>query len=172
MSIHMTHTPDQPMHFTKQMEEFSIAYVHAIASSAGYALDYVRVDHDGIDVNIKSREGRRPQVEIQLKSTFRDILRATELKYPLDVATYNRLRTDCIVPRILLVVLVPKKSEDWLEHIEERLTMFQCGYWVSLAGSSETTNEDNITILVPRTQQFTVSALQQIMGKINLGENL
>jgi hypothetical protein len=39
---------------THQKEEFSIAYVHAVASVAGFALETFRVDNDSADVCIRS----------------------------------------------------------------------------------------------------------------------
>ncbi|WP_407896642.1 DUF4365 domain-containing protein [Scytonema sp. NUACC26] len=46
---------------------------------------------------------------------------------------------------------------------EEELCLRHCGYWVSLRGLPETQNTNNVTITLPRSNQFTVTTLQSIM---------
>ena len=38
-----------------QMEEFSIAFIHAIVSTAGYGLEFRRIDNYSIDVMITQK---------------------------------------------------------------------------------------------------------------------
>lgn len=60
------------MHITHQQEEFSRAYLHAIAAAAGLKFDPAgRPDDDRVDVAISTRglrgTTRSPRLEIQVK---------------------------------------------------------------------------------------------------------
>jgi hypothetical protein len=162
------------MDVNQRKEQFSNAYVRAVASVAGYALYKPDVDDDSIDWGIADRGGRgtlrSPKVELQLKCSGRDILTDEDLRFPLKVKNYNELRHENYqVPRILVVVLVPGRIEEWLKHSEESLAMHHCGYWRSLRGRPDTDNASTVTVRVPRSQQFTVESLTSIMDRIREG---
>ncbi len=76
---------------------------------------------------------------------------------------------DFAIPRILVVVLIPETIEDWLTQSETETCMKECGYWISLRGMPETQNTTAVTVTIPRTNQFTVIALQSIMEGISQG---
>jgi len=71
-----------------------------------------------------------------------------------------------LIPRILIVVLVPNDLTDWLNHSEQELAMRYCGYWISLRGEPATGNTATVTVHLPRTSQFTVAELQSIIQRI------
>ena len=157
-----------------QKEQFSNAYVRAVAATAGYALYKPEVDDDSVDWGIAATAGkgttRSPKIELQLKCTSRDLLDDGNLRYPLKVKNYNELRPENYqVPRILVVVRVPSQVVEWLRHSEESLAMYHCGYWVSIRGCDETSNTDAVTVAIPRKQQFTVENLRDIMVRVGEG---
>lgn len=162
------------MDLGQRKEQFSIAYLHAIASVAGYRTLEPNVDDDSIDWCVKARglHGRRrsPQVDLQLKCTERIASRNGSFAFPLSIKNYNDLRGDDVhVPRILVVVFVPDTLDLWLEQSEERLLMKHCAYWVSLRDAPETANTTSVTIGLPRANQFTVEALRSMMLRIGHG---
>jgi len=60
----------------EQKQQFSFAYVHAIASRAGFACERPGVDDDSVDLTIAARGWvhqqailRSPRLELQLKAT-------------------------------------------------------------------------------------------------------
>jgi hypothetical protein len=69
-----------------------------------------------------------------------------------------------------VIVLVPERVTDWIKQTEEELCLRYCAYWVSLRGMPDTTNTTNVTIEIPRSNQFTPDALQTIMQRISFGE--
>lgn len=159
------------MDINHRKEEFSYAYIHAIASVAGFALSQVPklVDHDGIDVQIAARGGkgsvRSPRLEAQVKCTWTDVTKENRIAYPLEVKNYNDLiGEDYHIPRILIVLVVPEDVNSWLEQSEEQLAMKRCAYWLSLRGENETTNSETVTVSIPRQNQFTADALIHLMG--------
>ncbi|HUU81882.1 MAG TPA: DUF4365 domain-containing protein [Phycisphaerae bacterium] len=158
----------------QQKEQFSNAYVRAVAATAGYTLYKPEVDDDSVDWGIAASGGkgttRSPRIELQLKCTSQDLLDDGNLKYALKAKNYNELRPeDYQVPRILVVVLVPNEVTQWLRHSEESLAMYRCGYWVSIRGWNETPNTETVTVTIPRQQQFTVENLSSIMVRVGDG---
>jgi len=162
------------MELSQRKEQFSNAYLRAVAAAAGCSVAKPEPDEDKIDWNIRSTEGqgliRSPSVEIQLKCTELDTRDCDTLRYELDVETHGKLRDDyALVPRILVVVLVPPDPADWLLQSEEELAMRRCGYWLSLRDEPPSSNRATVTVNLPRTQLFTVEALHQMLQTISHG---
>lgn len=110
---------------------------------------------------------------MQLKCTGQNILNEHELRFPLGKRNYDDLRLeDILVPRILIVVIVPDEIEEWIEQTEDQLVIRKCGYWVSLRGLPSTTNSTAVTVSLPRTNIFTPATLTDIMQKIHNEESL
>jgi len=69
-----------------------------------------------------------------------------------------------------VVVRVPEQTADWLRQSEEELVPRHCGYWLSLHGRPDTPNATTVTVDVPRSQMFSVGALQTLMRRIGAGD--
>jgi uncharacterized linocin/CFP29 family protein len=172
MSKHLQ--PNLTLDINQQKEQFSNTYLQAVTTVAGYSLYKPFVDDDSIDWGIaaKGLEGivQAPRLELQLKSTSRDVLDDKVIRYPLKLKNYNELiLTGYATPRILVVVIIPEKLTDWLKESEEELCLKHCAYWVSLRGMPPTKNTTNVTVTLLRENQFTVAALQSIMLDISQG---
>jgi len=159
---------------SQQKEQFSNVYLQAVTTVAGYSLYRPSVDDDSVDWGIAAKgvmgRIRAPRLELQLKSTSRDLLDDKYLRYPLKLKNYDDLRLlDFAIPRILIVLVLPENLADWLQQSEEELCLRYCAYWVSLRGMSETQNTTTVTISLPRSNQFTATALQSIMQRIGQG---
>ena len=95
------------------------------------------------------------------------------IRYPLKLKNYNELRKQkTLVPKILIVVLIPDNLSEWVNQSETELCMRRCGYWMSLKGQPETQNTESVTVYLPRQQLFTVKALKDIMQQIETGGTL
>lgn len=164
------------MDINQRKEQFSHAYVRAVASAAGYTVSRPEVDDDSLDLSIKARGGsgkrRSPQLDIQLKSTARDVLSEHHLRFPLNKKNYDELRpTNMHIPRILIVVIIPDDISEWLfQDQENHLLLRHCGYWYSLRGLPDSGNTTSVTLSIPRKQKFTVEALDSLMAMIGQGE--
>jgi hypothetical protein len=163
----------------QQKEQFSQAYVQAIAACAGFAWSKPSVDEDSVDLMLSQRGGRgtirSPRLEIQLKCTEKEAILGEDGTFPFSIPrkNYDDLRDITLhVPRILVVVFVPADVEDWLSQKEEELVMRRCGYWANLRGRPESQNEHGQTIRIPNNQRFTVAALQGIMERVGEGGQL
>jgi Domain of unknown function (DUF4365) len=152
--------------------EFSIAYVRAVASAAGFWMQEASraFDADGIDLMLMARGEmgltRSPKLEVQLKS-FRGSVAEDPFPYDLAVKNYDELRDgDGQLPRILVLVVIPQGMEDWVSHDEDQLLLRRCGYWLSLRGQPATENTSTIRVKFPRSQVFDVVNLQGIMERV------
>jgi hypothetical protein len=156
-----------------QKEQFSRAYVQAVAACAGFAWSVPSVDDDSIDFCLHQTGGggtaRSPRLELQLKCKAADTPAEPTFPHSLKLKNYNDLRDTVFVPRILVVVLVPDNVADWLVHTEAQLAVRRCGYWLSLRGLPASNNDTGQTVTMQKTQQFSVEALQQIMNRIGQG---
>lgn len=161
------------MHIDQRKEQFSLAYVHAVAAVAGCKVAHWSVDDDSVDVTLaRKREAAAftaPKLDVQMKCThLEDWDEHGMLRYPLKIKNYEDLRDPhVLIPRILVVVVVPSEIELWCGQTEAEMTLRKCGYWLSLAGLAATTNDQKVTVYLPRVNMFTPRALDQMMRVIS-----
>src|SRR5262245_33253654 len=142
--------------------ELSYAYLHAVASRAGFSCEYRNrhLDGAGVDATI-TEDGRMLavdsiltsfSVDLQLKAPYQDLPEQEErLSFVLAVPHYDKLRVEGVAsPRLLVVLRLPRNAEEWLNITEEALIAKRCAYWVSLRGAAASTNKDNQTVYIPR----------------------
>ena len=158
------------LHSKKEL--FSLAYINAVAAHAGFQVCEPKIDFDGIDGTLMGDEGQRPRIEFQAKGTSREILKEDHLAYPLAVDTYEKLRANTIIPRILIVVLIPEEENEWVAHSEEELLLRHCGYWRSFSGEPASENQTSVTVHIPRTNVFESNQLIELMNRMQAGEPL
>lgn len=85
----------------EQKQQFSFAYLHAVAARAGFSFDRPTTDYESIDAILGTAgeiHGQMvfrtsPKLEIQLKATAdNDCLKADHVSFELDLKNYNDLR--------------------------------------------------------------------------------
>ncbi|MGO9465044.1 MAG: DUF4365 domain-containing protein [Isosphaeraceae bacterium] len=165
------------MHINQRKEQFSRAYVHAVASAAGFTLYQPAVDDDSIDLGVAGRIAhdmpRPPRLEFQLKCTSGDAASGDHMVYPLKRKNYDDLRPiDLVVPRILIVLIVPRDELEWVEQSEADLRLRRCAYWASLRGMPDKDNKGSVTISLPRRNLFSVEGLRGLMKRASRMEPL
>jgi len=153
-----------------RQEALCRAYVQAVAAQAGLLWGKTEPDY-GVDLSLRSvgiQENRRRdigvQIDLQLKSTTRAVVTDTEVRYDLDVQTYNDLRDDnrrC--PRLLVVLVMPAEEAQWLSQTPEELVLRHCAYWISLKGYPPTTAASTVRISIPLTNIFSVAEVTRLM---------
>lgn len=163
------------MHESMQKEQFSRAYVQAVAAVAGFSWAAPSVDDDSIDMYLARRNGggaiRSPRLDLQLKCHAAPPPTDDPIRFPLSRKNYDDLRNPHVmIPRIIILVLVPAKPENWLRQTEKEMTLRRCGYWASIRGGSEVKNEVSVTVDFPRNQRFTPESLSAMMGRIAEGD--
>jgi hypothetical protein len=165
-------TLSKQMTENEQKQQLSVAYVHAVSARAGFACERPSVDDDSVDLRI-SASGlvhgtpivRSPIIEVQLKATSADGLKASHLSFALPVKNYNDLRQETMAPRLLVVLALPPNPKEWLQQSEEEMISRRCAYWISLLGEPETSNTRTVTVHLPRKNQFSVQSLNDLMER-------
>jgi hypothetical protein len=154
-------------------EEFSYAYVHGVASVAGYICDRSsrQTDNDGIDATIrkpgKGKGRRKGLLDLQIKCSSVESSKVSinddEIKFTLEVDSYSELIKESVIPIILVLVLVPNEVGDWTHQSEDSLILKKCGYYKQLQGDPETKNRDNIRISISKKQVFNPDCLNKLV---------
>lgn len=155
-----------------QKERLSLAYINAVAAHAGYQVVETKIDKGSIDGQFSSDDGFCPRIDFQAKATSLDIIRGDNIHFPLTVKNYDDLRANVMLPRLLIVVLLPSSAEDWLAHSEDELRVRRCGYWLSLAGQPQKPNVRSVTVSIPRSQVLDTAQLRALMGRMERREPL
>lgn len=154
-----------PVPDSRRKERLSLAFVRAIAARAGYELIESEIDIDSIDGTLKCTCGKRPQIDFQAKATSQDVVRDRHVVFELSIKNYDDLRADTVVPRILIVYVLPENSDDWLSSNEDALQLRKCAYWISLRGEPESENSTSVTVNLPRAQTFDCRQLEHLMSR-------
>lgn len=155
------------MTLEQQKEQFSIAYVRAVAAAARVNIYKLEVDDDSIDIGFATRitSGRpsRPRIEAQLKCSAGIPEKNGGFRYPLLLKNYNDLSGDDLIPRILIVLMVPPKTDNWLTQDGDRMIVRKAAFWLSLAGYPVTKNKTSVTVEVPKANLFDPKALLKLL---------
>ncbi len=141
----------------EQKQQLSFAYFHAVASAAGYACYRPDVDDDSVDRALAARgqvEGvlASPRIDCQLKSLVRGPLGSDEFTFVfrLKRKNYDELRGNYMVPRLLIVLLLPPDPADWIRQDDEAMISRHAAYYVSLAGMPARRNASTVSVRLSR----------------------
>jgi len=162
--------------------ELSYAYLHAVASRAGFACEWRNrhLDGAGVDATV-TEDGRRLAidskltyipVDVQLKATYAELPEANgKLSFSLDIKQYDKLRSESLgSPRLLVVLRLPRAQEEWLQVTTDGLLAKRCAHWVSLRGAPAVTDQDSRTIYVPVANVLSPDQLIQLMTRFSRQE--
>jgi len=151
-------------------EALSLAYLHAIAAGAGYAVALTNFDRDGIDAQVQAGGTMRPCLGVQLKATINLAPHKDgTLRYPLKKRNFDLLRVETMVPRILVVLDLPQDEASWLTVTTDELALRKCAYWASLAGQPDPGNPVSVTVTIERRNLFDVQGLVSLMDQARSG---
>lgn len=155
------------MDINQRKARFSLAYIEAVASHAGFQVVEPKVDYDSVDGFLVGDFGRRPRIEFQAKATARDVVRGQNIHFPLSLKNYNDLRIEVINPRVLIVLIMPDSLDEWLTQTRDELCLRHCAYWLDLKEMDEATTTTNITVQVPTANVFSSDRLISMMNNTN-----
>ena len=87
----------------------------------------------------------------------------SEVRYDLDIRTYDDLRVPgTLCPRLLLVLVLPENEAEWVSQTPEELTVRRCAYWLSLEGFPEVAVARSIRVPIPRANVFSAEAVRNL----------
>ena len=163
-------------------ESLSRAYVQAIAGHAGLniKLEQNVQQHDyGVDGTIRrislvdgEREDTGFCLDFQVKATIQWKCEGDDVIYRMKASSYNKIvrqnnRTRAL-PRILILMCLPRDPTAWLDTDEERLLLRKCSYWKRLVG--DPTEDSHCTIRIPRSNRLDSDAVKSLLAKVESGE--
>jgi hypothetical protein len=163
---------------TLKKEQFSIAYIKALAAPLGFNPGRFDVDNDSVDISFTaqydiSSKIRSPEINIQLKCTQLTFSKDNLLHYPLPIKNYNDLRgSNLSNPRYLVVLCIPSNENDWLSVNESEMILRYSAYWFSLRSAPETKNTETVTIEIPKNQLLNRETFKMLMDKASEGIGL
>jgi hypothetical protein len=166
------------MYKTQKQEQFSIAYIKAIAAPLGFNPGKYEVDDDSVDISFKANYPdsniiRNPEINIQLKCTAMKFAQDEYLHYPLKIKNYDDLRgTNCANPQYLVVVCIPASENEWIDMRESELVLRYTAYWYSLKDCLTVENETSVTIKIPKQQRLDKQSFKMLMDKASEGIRL
>jgi len=149
-------------------EALSEAYVTAIAARAGYVVAKRNFDRDSVDLTIEAGGNQRPKLDLQLKATTGLKASVDPIPFSLKIKNYNELRIPTQVPRLLVVMQLPKDPMDWMVVSPNELLLRHCAYWVSLRGAADTDVEHK-TVYLPGNNRFDIPGLIALMEQSRTG---
>ena len=161
---------DALLHTGHRQEALSRAYIQAVAAGAGYVVSTMDFDMDGIDVEIKAGGAMRPAIGIQLKATI-NLSETSDGLYGFDLKkhNYDLLRGATQVPRVLVVLHLPRDESSWLTVTPEHLMMRKCAFWLSLAHHKESDNETSVRVYLDPAKRLDVDSLRDLMDQSRKG---
>lgn len=153
-------------------EELSYAYLHAVASRAGFSVDRPSRDNDSIDAVIRCKGQivpdalrRSPSIEVQLKASSQLNIIENKIHFALPVKNYDDLRLRSAAPRYLILLGLPANEAQWLQVTPDSLIAQKCAYWCSLLGAPPTDNEETQTVHVDCLKLFNLDVVRSLMEK-------
>lgn len=165
------------MFISNKKEQFNVAYVHAMASQAGLNTGNMRVDDQSIDLDVDGKfptatKNRFPKISLQLKATSQNVVKNGVIKFPLPRKNYDDLKNDrLIVPRYLIVLLVPDDPDDWIQHHSGHMSLHDTCYWMSIKDDPSVKNRSKVTIDIPLTQRLDTNVLLHLVALASEGKH-
>ncbi len=94
------------------------------------------------------------------------------MAFPLPIGNYKDLSQDAMIPRILIVVLMPQEWAQRLYQTSSELCLRHCAYWLSLKGQPPVPNTTSVTVHIPVTNIFGSEQLAALMEKVERRESV
>lgn len=164
----------------QQREEISKAYVHAVAGQCGFKIGTWSQDDDCLDVTVGASGVlgggtlAGPKLDLQLKSsTDQTHVHEHHIAWSLPRAHYDKLRLNAMVPRLLVVLMLPDTLKNAVAHTVEHLLVRRCAYWTCLQGRDAIKGEaDSTTVHIDKDKVFSPRALDELMAKVSREEEI
>lgn len=156
--------------------DLSYCYLRAVAAKAGMSCSEAsrHLDNAGIDATITAWGSFPPSYKtevdfkVQLKATVKAPGESSNhwSYFLAGVQRYDDLRSQTSTPRILVVLFLDGKPEEWLKLTPDQMTLKKCAYWCSLRGAPESDNKSGQTIYLPKVNLVTPESLTEFVRQV------
>ena len=155
------------MNSNLRKEQFSLAYIRAVAAAADCHVIIPEVDVDSVDGQIRGPLGIRHRLDFQAKSTTDAKIDQTVVRYELERKDYDDLRQPDSPLHILILMMLPPSEDDWVSQTEAELCLRKCAYWLDLRGEPDKDNRRSVTVRIPRKQVFDPVQLPNLLDGVH-----
>ena len=167
-----------PVHdgtFTSMMEQLQIAYVEAVAATAGCTMNVMNRDTFALDALIVRHRDNEDETHlwVQLKNTTKvPVAQEGEFTFAFNHARQlDRLRRMAGGSPVLLLVMVsPPSQASWTHGTQAAQTIQHSGSWKNDATADQEETRSELSVRVSRLQVFDAPSLLSIMDRIERGE--
>lgn len=153
-------------------EQYSIAFVHALATRARCKIQNLDVDDEHVDLTIRQKADHlhfsRVAVDVQMKCTSQDVIRQDGLHFSMLRDHYDGLRARGILKKILVVLAVDEEFDDWMAIKPDELLMRGSAYWMGMDGLPPITTSST-TLILPDKNRFNAEQLLDMLARIGNG---
>lgn len=159
-------------------ERLSLSHIKALAANAGFMCQEYGEDFgmDGCICEVEYKAKRKAyrytgfDLDFQLKATVNAIPKAGLFLYDLEVKNYLDLIDEEVgKERILILYILPRERDQWVEADSDKTTLKKAAYWCSLKGFPEVTNKEKVRIRIPEKNLLTSNVLIELMDKVKGG---
>lgn len=164
---------DSTLCINDRQEPFSVSYICAIATAAGYGVEIHNTatspDRKSIDLTI-TQYGMPDysDLKIQAKCTYHHNPKDDYIPFVVNKKNYNDIRRNKS-PHLLIVVNVPRSPEEWIIFNENSSILSYNCYYYSLRGLDEIDTETK-TLKIPLSNKFDTCKLNEIMNLLYGGK--
>lgn len=155
-------------------EDISFSYFLAICAEKNIIVNRELNDANSDDVTIRKicLNSKGVSVEsaifIQLKSCYShdsySVLEDGKISYRLKNKNYTDLIAESIIPKYLLILILPENSSQWVEESDDSLLLRRKMIWTRLTGQ-DPSDQDLVTIRIPNNQIVTSEWVDSILRK-------
>ena len=112
----------------------------------------------------------RPALDLQLKATVNlDTTADEHCRFPLKRRNYDLLREETQVPRLLIVLELPRSKDEWITISDNELILRRRAFWLSLKDLEESNNRTSVTVHIPKGNVFHIESLRALMDQSREG---
>lgn len=153
----------------RYQEKFSEVFLSAVVSICGFQISSPKPDA-GLDFHVYAKDlgGEffdSSDIHIQLKSAYNYEIKDNFIKYRLSRHNYLDLIKKENVPRMLVLVLVNKDENNWMELTHEKCSIYKCIYWYNLTGK-EKDERQSIPLEIPLKNILLPKTLKKMMQNL------
>lgn len=169
--------PFGDMHATQVMEQYSVAFVHALATRARCKLEHLKVDDEQVDVSIRQHASHlrfhRTQFDVQLKCTAQDAIKSDGVHFSLKRHQLLGLREPAYLQKALVVLVVDEEFDDWMAFSPAELIMRGQAFWMSCEDLPDIDDgAGSKTVVLPLANSFNVDQLLDMLKRVGDGGKL
>ena len=169
--------PYGDLHSTQVMEQYSVAFLHAIATRARCKLEHLKVDDEQVDVTLRQKANhlkfQRTMIDVQIKCTGQAVVQADGVHFSIQRSQYEGLKEKAYLQKILIVVAVDPDFDQWMDLSPTDILMRGQAFWISTAAMPElAANVQSQTVVLPLANEFNVDQLLDMLKRVGDGDEL